>query len=108
MEDVVYITREEAHNKKSRDPTLISFLQKLVFKTRFPETVGVRLKTLDDYKRFMLFLQQPVFAKTMNPKFLSEATDQEKQIYRTRHCHLCLTVLFLIVGLLLVVLVCHH
>ncbi|MBP9774032.1 MAG: permease-like cell division protein FtsX [Candidatus Peribacteraceae bacterium] len=107
VEEVVYITREEAYNKqKLRDPTLISFLQKFGIQNPFPETVGVRLKTLDDYKRFMLFLQQPVFAKTMNPKFLSEATDQEKQVYRLLDIVTSARLfLFLVVGLLLVVLV---
>lgn len=107
VEDVVYITREEAYERqKQRDPQLIAFLQKFGIANPFPETLGVRLRSLDDYTQFVSFLQQPVFAKTINPAFLSQGTDQQTQIYKlldiVRSARL---ILFLIVGLLLVVLV---
>ncbi len=83
VSDVVYITREQAYERqKQRDPDLVTFLEKFGIDNPFPETIGVRLKTLTDYAAFVRFLRQPVFAKVVNPEFLSQTTDQEQQVYR--------------------------
>lgn len=107
VEEVIYITRQEAYERqRKRDPQLIAFLQKFGIENPFPETLGVRLASLNDYDRFTAFLKQPAFASTVNPTFLSETTDQETQIYRLLEVIVSVRlILFAIVGLLLTVLV---
>lgn len=106
VEDIVYITKQEAYERqKKREPQLIAFLQKFGIENPYPETLGVRLKSLDDYPTFLSFLQQPSFAKVVNPTFLSQTTDQERQIYRLLDIITSARLLlFCVVGLLLVVL----
>ncbi len=83
VEDVVYVTREQAYQRQQeRDPQLIAFLEKFGITNPFPETLGVRLKSIADYGRFIVFLQQPVFAQTVDPKFLSQTTDQEQRLHQ--------------------------
>lgn len=105
IDDVVYITREQAYERqKQRDPELISFLTKFGIANPFPETIGVRLKQLDDYPAFVQFLKQPVFTKVINPNFLSQTTDQEQQVQRLAEAVAAArSVLLLLVGLLVVV-----
>ena len=80
---VLYVTREQAFEReRKRDPQLIAFLTKFGITNPFPETIGIRLRSLDDYPKLRKFLEQPVFAKTINPRFLSQSTDQESQIYK--------------------------
>jgi cell division transport system permease protein len=107
VQDVVYVTREQAlERQKLRDPQLIEFLTKFGIANPFPETMGVRLKTLNDYPKFLTFIQQAVFAKTVNPKFLSQTTDQETQVYRLLGViDSARAVLLLFIGLLMVVLI---
>lgn len=83
VQDTVYITREQAYERqKNRDPDLVTFLEKFGIDNPFPETIGVRLKTLADYSAFIRFLRQPVFTKVVNPEFLSQTTDQEEQVQK--------------------------
>lgn len=83
VEEVLYVTREQAFERqRERDPQLIAFLEKFGIANPFPETLGVRLKSIADYPRFLQFLQQPVFAQTIDPQFLSQTTDQERQLYQ--------------------------
>ena len=106
VEDVVYITREQAYERqKQRDPDLVTFLTKFGIENPFPETIGVRLKRLTDYASFLQFLKQPVFTKVVNPGFLSKTTDQEQQVYRLIEAvRAAEIILFFVVALLVVVL----
>ena len=103
--DAVYITREQAYERqKQRDPELVGFLTKFGMGNPFPETLGVRLKRLEDYPTFIQFLKQPVFSSVVNPNFLSQTTDQEQQVHRlTDIVSSARSLLLLIMGVLLVV-----
>lgn len=81
--DAVYITREQAYERaRVHDPDLVAFLGKFGIENPFPETLGVRLKRLDDYPAFIQFLKKPEFSTVVNPAFLSQTTDQEQQVYQ--------------------------
>jgi len=71
----------------------------------FPDTVSVTLRSLDDYPVFRSFIEQPEWKNVMNPSFLSEVTDQEKQVYellRFTHAGKALTAIILaVVGAIL-------
>lgn len=106
IEDAVYVTREQAYERqKQRDPTLIEFLQKFGIENPFPDTMGVRLRTLEDYPAFLQFLKQPVFAAVVDPSFLTTTTDQQQQVEQlTNVISSARIVLIFIVGLAVVVL----
>ncbi len=105
VDDVVYITREQAlERQKSRDPELVGFLTKFGIDNPFPETMGIRLKQLEDYPKFIQFIRQPVFTKVVNPNFLSDTTDQERQVERVAEAAtVTRSLLLLVVGLLVLV-----
>jgi len=106
VEDAMYVTREQAYERqKQRDPTLVDFLQKFGIENPFPDTMGVRLRTLEDYPAFLQFLKQPVFAAVVDPSFLSTTTDQQKQVEQlTNVIGSTRIVLVFVVGLAVVVL----
>lgn len=106
VEDTVYVTREQAYERqKQRDPTLIDFLQKFGIENPFPDTMGVRLRSLEDYPAFLQFLKQPVFAAVVDPTFLTTTTDQQQQVEQlTGVVSSARIVLAFIVGLSVVVL----
>jgi len=106
VEDTVYVTREQAFERqKQRDPTLIDFLQKFGIENPFPDTMGVRLRSLEDYPAFLQFLKQPVFAAVVDPSFLTTTTDQQQQVEQlTGVVSSARIVLAFIVGLSVVVL----
>ncbi len=106
VEDAVYVTREQAYERqKKRDPTLIDFLVKFGIDNPFPDTLGVRLRTLEDYPAFLQFLKQPVYAAVIDPTFLSTTTDQEAQVQQlTSVVASAQIILMFIVGLVVVVL----
>ncbi|OGJ67752.1 hypothetical protein A3J34_02280 [Candidatus Peribacteria bacterium RIFCSPLOWO2_02_FULL_51_10] len=105
VSDVIYITREQAYERqKNRDPELTGFLTRFGIENPFPETLGVRLRNLEDYPEFVRFLKQPVFTKVVNPSFLSETTDQERQVAKIAEAAVTVrSLLLLIVGLLVMV-----
>lgn len=81
VEDVIYITREQAYERaKKRDPTLVEFLIKFGIDNPFPDTLGVQLVRLQDFRLFLDFLRQPVFSAAVDPKFLTDTTDQKEQV----------------------------
>ncbi len=81
VDDVVYITREQAYEReRKRDPTLVQFLTKFGIDNPFPDTLGVRLRHLQDFQTFLEFLRQPVFAAAVDPKFLTDTTDQQQEV----------------------------
>lgn len=106
VEDAVYVTREQAYERqKQRDPTLIDFLQKFGIDNPFPDTLGVRLRRLEDYDAFLAFLKQPVFAAVVDPSFLTTTTDQQQQVQQlTDVVSSARLVLVFVVGLAVVVL----
>ncbi len=80
VEDVLYVTRSQAYERmKSRDPELIAFLEEFDIQNPFPETIGIRLKNLEDYQNLVLFLRRPEFEGVVDPDFL-RVTDQEYQV----------------------------
>ncbi len=105
--EVVHITKEQAYERqRQRDPQLISFLEKFGISNPFPDTIGVRLNALDDYTQLITFLRQPIFARTINPTFLSQSTDQEAQIYKLLDIVTSARLFLLfIIGLLAIVLI---
>ncbi len=106
VEDIIYVTREQAYERqKKRDPTLIDFLTKFGIDNPFPETMGVRLRQLQDYQAFLQFLKQPVFAAVVDPSFLTTTTDQQQQVWQlTNVISSARIVLIFIVALVVVVL----
>ena len=83
VDDVVYITKEQAFERMSkRDPKLIEFLKAFGVDNPFPETIGVRLKHLEDYSLLIDFLKAPESASVVNPNFLTTTTDQEAQVQK--------------------------
>ncbi|MCA9370534.1 MAG: permease-like cell division protein FtsX [Candidatus Peregrinibacteria bacterium] len=82
VRNTVYITKEKAYEQtRQRDPDLIAFLEEFHIQNPFNDTIGVSLNTLDDYTLFASFVQQERWNQIINPSFLSEITDQEKQVY---------------------------
>jgi cell division protein FtsX len=81
VDDVVYVTREQAYeHQRQRDPELIRFLEEFHIQNPFPETIAVRIKHLQDFRLLTQFLQQSIYAATINPNFLSHTTDQQDQV----------------------------
>lgn len=81
IDDVVYITREQAYERaQKRDPTLVDFLIKFNIDNPFPDTLGVRLNRLQDFRLFLDFLRQPVFSAVVDPTFLTDTTGQQEQV----------------------------
>jgi len=95
----VFITKEQAYeHMREQDPELISFLEKFQMANPFPDTVGVTLTSLDDYGRLSEFVEQPRWRNVVDPTFLSQVTDQEKQVQevlRTVQAGRSLTILIL-------------
>ena len=79
--DAAFITKEQAYEKaREYDPELVSFLEEFGMANPFPDTIGVTLKSLDDYNNFKRLLEQEQWNGVIDPTFLTEVTDQEKQI----------------------------
>lgn len=82
IEDTVYITREEAYERtRKNDPELIAFIEEFKLKNPFADTIGVTLRSLNDYDRFKTFVEQEQWKNVLEPSFLSEITTQEKHVH---------------------------
>lgn len=82
IENSVYITKEQAYARmQTKDPELISFIEEFNLENPFPETLGVTLRSLDRYGEFKKFLEQEEWHSVIDAGFLSEATEQEAQVY---------------------------
>jgi len=82
VEEIVYITKEQAYElERQRDPELIAFLEEFELKNPFPDTIGVTLRSLEDYDPFAAFVRRKAWSSIVDPAFLSEVTDQEEQVY---------------------------
>lgn len=81
IEDTAYITKEQAYERaRTHDPELIAFIEEFGMGNPFPDTIGITLHSLDDYALFRSFIEQPEWNAVVDPSFLSEVTNQEKQI----------------------------
>ncbi len=83
VREVLYITREQAYEReRARSPDLIAFLEEFNIANPFPDTLAVTLKSLSEYDDFAAFVRQSAWATTVDPAFLSHATDQEKEVHQ--------------------------
>lgn len=82
VDRTLYITKEKAYEQtRTDDPELIAFLEEFQIQNPFYDTIAVTLKTLDDYEAFSAFVQEQRWGNVVNPAFLSEITNQEKQVF---------------------------
>ncbi|MEI8230456.1 MAG: permease-like cell division protein FtsX [Candidatus Peregrinibacteria bacterium] len=78
---VTYVTREQAYAQaKEKDAALTTFLDKFGISNPFPDTVNVRLTSLDVFPALTTFLAQPQWSQIINPTYLTESTTQEQDI----------------------------
>jgi|GEM_PF-424698 len=83
IDTVLFITKEQAlERQRKRDPELIEFLGTFGLQNPFPDTLGIRLKSLDAYPALKELLRKPVYTAVVDPAFLSEATNQEQTLER--------------------------
>ena len=81
VDDAAYITKEQAYERaKTYDPELVAFLEEFNMGNPFPDTIGVTLRSLDDYMTFRRYVEQEQWNGIVDPTFLSEVTDQEQQV----------------------------
>ncbi len=82
IEDTIYITREEAYERtRKNDPELVAFIEEFKLKNPFADTIGVTLRSLDDYAPFKEFVEQERWKDVLEPSFLSEITSQERHVH---------------------------
>jgi cell division transport system permease protein len=81
VQRVEYVTREQAYaRERQRNPELVNFLEEFKIQNPFPDTIAVTLHSLKDYDAFAAFTRQPEWARVADPAFLSQATDQERDV----------------------------
>ena len=107
IKDAAFITKEQAFERaKTYDPELTEFIEKFGMSNPFPDTVGITLRSLDDYKVLKGFLEQSQWKGVIDPTFLSDVTDQEKQIYEllrvTNAGRSLTTIILILVGIILI------
>jgi len=79
--EAAYITREQAYEQaKARDPEVIAFIEEFSLRNPFADTIGITLRSLDDYARFKEFTEQERWQDVLEPGFLTEITGQEQHI----------------------------
>ncbi|MBM3230699.1 hypothetical protein FJZ28_00030 [Candidatus Peregrinibacteria bacterium] len=82
VDQLTLITKEKAYeHMRTQDPELIAFLEQFKLENPFADTIGVTLKNLEDYRLFSAFVGKEEWRMTVNPTFLTDVTDQEKQMY---------------------------
>lgn len=82
VERAAYITREQALARiRAEDPSLAQFIEKSKIENPFPDTIGVTLKSLNDYPVFSVFLSDSHWGQLVNPAMLSAITRQEEQVH---------------------------
>jgi cell division transport system permease protein len=76
-----YITKEQALESARQDnPDLVAFLDQFGLENPFADTIGVTLSALEDYDRLVTFLEETRWHNVVDPAFLSNATNQERQV----------------------------
>lgn len=82
VKDTVYITKEKAFEQtRVSDPQLIAFLEEFNMSNPFADSIGVTLGNLDNYDQFSGFIEQERWRNVVDPEFLSQITDQERQVH---------------------------
>lgn len=82
VEQALLVTKEKAYEKmRTTEPDLIAFLEEFHLENPFADTIAVTLKNLDDYRTFAGFVENERWQEIVNPTFLTEVTNQEKQVY---------------------------
>ncbi|PIR53648.1 hypothetical protein COU75_04960 [Candidatus Peregrinibacteria bacterium CG10_big_fil_rev_8_21_14_0_10_42_8] len=82
VKDTVYITKEKAFEQtRVSDPQLIAFLEEFNMSNPFADSIGVTLGNLDNYDQFSAFIEQERWRNVVDPEFLSQITDQERQVH---------------------------
>lgn len=82
VQDTVYITKEKAFEQtRKKDPELIAFLEEFNIQNPFADSVGITLRDLAFYEDFASFVEKPRWNTVVNPEFLSQMSDQEKQVH---------------------------
>ncbi|MFH0851695.1 MAG: permease-like cell division protein FtsX [Candidatus Peregrinibacteria bacterium] len=82
IERAVYITREQALARiKSEDPSLAAFFGKFQVDNPFPDTIGVTLRSLNDYPAFSAFLSDFRWQQLVDPALLLGLTHQEERVH---------------------------
>lgn len=82
VEQVTYITKEQAYEReKAKNVQLIEFLEEFSVENPFPDTIAVRINSLRDYDAFAAFTRQERWANAIDPAFLSQVTDQEREVH---------------------------
>jgi cell division protein FtsX len=81
VERVTYVTKEQAYEREaSRNPDLIHFLEEFKIQNPFPDTLAVTLTSLGEYDAFKAYVQQEQWKETVDPSFLSQSTNQEREV----------------------------
>ncbi len=80
--DVLYITKEQAYEQtKNTDPEIITFVEEFGLDNPFRDSIGITLRSLDDYETFTTFIEKNTWSRVIDPTFLSQVTDQEERVY---------------------------
>ncbi len=83
VEEVTFVTKEQAYERERvQNPDLVSFLEKFSIKNPFPDTITVRLTSLERYNAFAAFVRQPAWKDTVDAGFLSQAATQQQSAHR--------------------------
>lgn len=78
VREAKFVTREQTLEEERRtDASLASFLDRYGLQNPFPDTVVLRLRSLDDLPGFTAFLQKEEWQAVVDPSFLSQANSQE-------------------------------
>ncbi|MDD5103124.1 MAG: permease-like cell division protein FtsX [Candidatus Peribacteraceae bacterium] len=107
IERAVYITREQALARiKAEDPSLATFFEKFQVDNPFPDSIGVTLRSLNDYPAFSVFLSDARWQQLVDPALLLDLTHQEERVHELLRVanggqHLAAMLLLLACGILL-------
>jgi cell division protein FtsX len=79
VERAAYTTKEQAYElARSSDSELIGFLEEYGLANPFFDAVSVTLSSLQHYRAFIGFLEDPVWQRIVSPTFLSDANAEQE------------------------------
>ncbi len=107
VEEATLITKEQAYEQEKRiNPTFVSFIEQYNLQNPFPDTIAVRLKSLQSYDVFAEFTKQTQWQAVIDPDFLASATNQEEQVRELLTITKAASVLaYVLVGIIILVLI---
>lgn len=80
VEDVRYNTRQQIYEaQRESDPSFIAFLEKYQLENPFPDTLGVIVRSVDDYRVLGEFLQEDAWREIVDPAFLTHSAATESE-----------------------------